>query len=198
MLMLMLMLLSLPPCSAAVRSQERSRALLFRSGSAPKIKSLGRSTTFLSAVVVAQHVRNLGPGCVLTDIWPVGFVFPRGTVVSVSQKRWPTRLVPDARGLSPCRLACCTRVSHRARLAPWAGSESIGPQRFVTFPQVLNRNPLVPRLSFVLKHVDDMSSDGSATLRARALLPRWIEAAARGGRSLLRQGTHAMSPCGGA
>lgn len=56
----------------------------------------------------------------------------------------------------------------------------------------------MPRLSFVLKHVDDMSSDVSATLRARALLPRWTEAAARGGRSLLRQGTHAMSPCGGA
>lgn len=40
----------------------------FRSCSAPKIKSLGRLTTFLSAAVVAQHVRNLGPGCVLKDI----------------------------------------------------------------------------------------------------------------------------------
>lgn len=53
----------------------------------PKLTTLGRLTTFSSAVVVAQHVRNLSPGCVLRDIDLWVFFLPRGTVTFGSQKR---------------------------------------------------------------------------------------------------------------
>lgn len=206
MLMLVLMLL-FSPLAARLYSPKKDLApCWFRSCSAPKIKSLGRLTTFSSAVVVAQHVRNLSPGCVLRDIdlWVFfSFFLPRGTVTPVSETvtDMPLCLTHRPACLPVCCILCRTGRGWHRGLAPWA--VTVGWCRlyrtaaFCTLPQVLNRNPLVPRLSFLLRHVDDMSSHVSAKHLPRALLPRSTEATAPGGRSLLRQGTHAMSPCGG-
>lgn len=68
------------PLAARLYSPKKDLApCWFRSCSAPKIKSLGRLTTFLSAVV-AQHVRNLGPGCILRniDLWFFFSLSPQG------------------------------------------------------------------------------------------------------------------------
>lgn len=66
MLMLMLAVLAL---AARLYNPKKDLALYwFRPCSAPKNGSLGRLTTFLSAVMVARHARNLAPGLRLRDI----------------------------------------------------------------------------------------------------------------------------------
>lgn len=133
-LMLMLILAVCPLAERLYSSKKDLEPCWFRPCSAPKIKSLGRLTTFLSAVVVAQHVRNLGPGCVLRDIYLWDFFSPRGTVVSGARNgdQHASCLIHGAPG---CHGAVSASHKVQAGMAPWVCAEPIGPHRFTMFPK---------------------------------------------------------------
>ena len=80
-LMLMLILAVCPLAERLYSPKKDLEPCWFGHVPPPKLNlwdALARLTTFLSAVVVARHVRNLGPGCVLRRSWPVGFFLPQG------------------------------------------------------------------------------------------------------------------------
>lgn len=196
--------LPLPPCSAAVQNPKKeSRALLVSAMFRPQIWISGTLDHVLSAVVVAQHVRNLAPGCAfLKDIGLWGFFFPRGTVVPEGTETVTEILpVPTCTKSLPCLSTGSLYLCRVTQVQAETVNRSDCDNYLCTLDKVLKRNPLALRLSPAVKHVDKPSSDVSATDRLRAPTATSINeaaavrvvAAAYCGKALC-----AKSPCGGA